>query len=116
MNSQASTIPTGFRLKRTVRLDGITQEQSQQIQLLYADDPNIENLSFDLKSKTMTAQYHGAYVGIDSIISALSELGVKPSRRFRDRVKLGWYRYGDENTRDNARLEPFCCSKIPPGK
>ena len=116
MNSKASTIPTGFRLKRTVRLDGITQEQSQKIQSRFADNPNVENLSFDLNSKTMTTQYHGAYVSIDNILDILDELGVKSSQRFRDRIKLGWYRYGDENTRDNARLEPFCCSKIPPGK
>jgi len=33
-----------------------------------------------------------------------------------ERRKLARYRFGDENTRANANLDPFCCSKIPPMK
>lgn len=116
MSEHTSTIPTGFRLTRRIRVYGLYAEQAKEISSFYARNPNVEWITFDIESGTMSAQYHGAFIGLDNILEVLAEYGVRPSLAFWDRVKLGWYRYGDKNTQDNAKLEPFCCSKLPPGK
>jgi hypothetical protein len=32
------------------------------------------------------------------------------------RFRESWYRFTDENVRDNARREPWSCHRPPPGK
>ncbi len=60
--------------------------------------------------------YDGTHWYIDELLNLIKAYGGRLKTGWWTRRKLAWYRFTDDNVRANAKLEPFCCSKIPPMK
>ncbi|MEH6650320.1 MAG: hypothetical protein V7707_09875 [Motiliproteus sp.] len=53
---------------------------------------------------------------LDDIKQALATMGACIADDWWARFKQRYYEFTDQNVYDNARLQPHCCNKAPPGK
>ena len=60
--------------------------------------------------------FDGTHFSTDELLSLIEAHGGRLKTGWWAQRKLAWYRFTDDNLRANAKLEPFCCSKIPPVK
>jgi len=73
----------------------------------------IDGVSFDKKSKVLHLAYDASLVDIKTIEGILEEHQVIMSRDWWSRLKLGHYRFVDQNVKDNRSYHPHCCNKVP---
>ena len=60
--------------------------------------------------------FDGTHWSTDELLEAIEAYGGRLKGGWWTKRKLAWYRFTDDNVRANAKLDPFCCSKIPPMK
>jgi len=59
-------------------------------------------------------RYEVTRTGLDAILQVLDRFGVASAPGLTQRMRLGLYRYREENARDNARTPaPACCNRPP---
>ncbi|MEH6823510.1 MAG: hypothetical protein V7629_06325 [Motiliproteus sp.] len=70
-------------------------------------------------SKTMLNIAYDASVRprlLDDIKQALAAMGARIADEWWTHFKQRYYEFTDQNVYDNARHQPHCCNKAPPGK
>jgi hypothetical protein len=60
----------------------------------------------------LTVDYDAVLCGIDPIISILTKNGVDLCLGRWDRIKLGYYRFVDQNLKENNKHTPHCCNRV----
>lgn len=60
-------------------------------------------------------RYDASLTDIDSIVRLIRAGGGQLASNWLMRKRENWYRFTDQNAHDNARHQPGCCNKIPPG-
>ncbi|MEH6542404.1 MAG: cation transporter [Porticoccaceae bacterium] len=75
----------------------------------------LDGVSFDEKSHVLNLAYDGSRVSLDGVEEMLRKHGISVSHDWWTHLKEGYYRFVDENVKDNARHEPLSCHKVPPG-
>ncbi len=76
----------------------------------------MDDISFDRESHVLNFAYDASRTCIDCIEDILENYSIRVSHDWWTRFKEGYYRYIDQNVKDNATHEPFSCHKIPPHK
>lgn len=69
-------------------------------------------ISADQAERTLTVDYDAVLCGIDLIISILTKNGVDLCLGRWDRIKLGYYRFVDQNLKENYKHTPHCCNRV----
>ena len=98
-------------LKLETAAQGVMAAALGEIDQIYGFD----GVSFDEKSCVLNLAYDGSRVSIDGVEEMLSKHGISVSHGWWTHFKEGYYRFVDENVKDNARHEPLSCHKVPPG-
>jgi hypothetical protein len=76
----------------------------------------LDGVSFDEDSNLLNLAYDASRTCIECIEEILEKYGIEISHDWWTTFKEGYYRYVDQNVKDNAKHEPFSCHKIPPHK
>jgi hypothetical protein len=76
----------------------------------------LDSISFDEKSHVLNIAYDASRISLDGIEDVLGKHGVSVSHDWWTHFKEGYYRYIDQNIKDNARHEPLSCHKRPRGR
>jgi hypothetical protein len=76
----------------------------------------MDHVSFEHESQVLNIAYDATRTCIDCIEEILERYQVQVSDDWWTRFKEGYYRYIDQNVKDNATHEPFSCHKVPPHK
>jgi hypothetical protein len=76
----------------------------------------LDHVSFDHESQVLNIAYDATRTCIDCIEEILDRYQVQVNDDWWTRFKEGYYRYVDQNVKDNATHEPFSCHKVPPHK
>ncbi len=99
---------------RKLKLESYIQESLTQaineIDQLYG----IDKVLFETVSEELELAYDASRLDIDAIERILKDNRVEVSHDWWTRFKEGYYRFVDQNVKDNANSQPHCCSKIPP--
>lgn len=99
---------------RRLKIEAYIQESLTQaineIDQLYG----IDGVSFEKDSKELQLAYDASRLDIDAIERILKDNRVEVSQDWWTLLKEGYYRFVDQNVKDNANSQPHCCSKIPP--
>ena len=74
----------------------------------------LDDISFDEKSNVLNLAYDASKVCIDGVEEILKRNGIAVSHDWWTKFKEGYYRFVDENVRDNSKHEPLSCHKPPP--
>lgn len=100
---------------RHLKLESVTPENISavvdEIDQLYG----LDGVSFDEKSQVINLAYDASRVGIQGIEEIFEKHGVDICHNWWTNLKEGYYRFVDDNVKDNAKHKPTCCNKIPPG-
>ncbi len=75
----------------------------------------VDTVSFDYKSKQLKVAYDATHCQFHSVRSVIEQHRLSLAENWWSRVKAGYYSFVDRNIKDNAKHEPICCNKIPPG-
>ncbi|WP_223668797.1 cation transporter [Kangiella shandongensis] len=76
----------------------------------------LDDVSFDTDSLVLNLAYDASRISIDGIEEILERRAIKVSHDWWTRFKEGYYRFVDQNVKDNATHEPWSCHRVPPGK
>ena len=75
----------------------------------------LDTVSFDEKAQVINLAYDASRVCIDGIECILEKHKLEVSHDWWTNFKEGYYRFVDQNVKDNAKHEPLSCHKVPPG-
>ena len=68
----------------------------------------------DRRHTHLRVRYDVTRTGLDAILQVLDRSGVAPAPGLATRLRLGLYRFREQNARDNARAPaPACCTQPP---
>jgi hypothetical protein len=84
----------------------------QEIDRLYG----LDSVSFDKKSNVINFAYDATRVSIEGIEEILDKYEIEISHGWWTHFKESYYRFTDENIKDNANDEPWSCHKNIPRK
>jgi len=75
----------------------------------------VDNVSFDQKSSTLIVAYDALNFNLDGIAQITQKHGADIARDWWTHFKERYYKFTDQNIKDNAEYVPSCCSKPPTG-
>lgn len=75
----------------------------------------LDDVSFDEKSLVLNLAYDASHLCIDGIEEVLKKHDIDVSHDWWTHFKEGYYRFVDQNVKDNAAHQPWSCHKSPPG-
>lgn len=77
--------------------------------------PGVDSIAYNEKKRMLNFSYDAAMICIDDIEEVLNKHAVEVGHSWWNRFKEGYYRFSDQNVKDNATHDPVCCNQIPPG-
>lgn len=103
-------------VRRTIALSGLQEDERgpmcEEIKQLLG----IDKVLFLQQAEKLLLAYDPTHVDLDDIEVVVQRHGAGFATNWWNRVKAGYYRFVDQNVRDNAKYEPHCCHKLPPGR
>lgn len=101
---------------RHLKLDpkgvGNIQEAISEIDSLYG----LDGVSFDEKSQVLNLAYDASRLCLDGIEDVLAKHHIEVGHDWWTHFKEGYYKFVDENVKDNAGRDPRSCHQSPPGQ
>ncbi|PFG08670.1 MULTISPECIES: hypothetical protein [unclassified Marinobacter] len=104
-----------FLLRRKLAVQGLTDIQWKDFIEELNHHPCVDFAERKSESQLIVT-FDATHWSTDALIELVGSHGGHLKGGWWERRKLAGYRFGDENLRANANLDPFCCSKIPPMK
>lgn len=83
----------------------------EEIDQLYG----LDGVTFDEKSLVLNLAYDASRLCIDGIEEVLKNHNIEVSHDWWTHFKESYYRFVDQNVKDNAAHQPWSCHKTPPG-
>ena len=69
----------------------------------------LDGVSFDAKSEVLNLAYDGARISLEDIESILTKYQIEVSHDWWTQLKESFYKYVDDNVRDNAQRQIWSC-------
>lgn len=105
-----------YLLKRHLKLEDLDAEKAGAIAQEIEPLVGVDAVALDPATRRLDIAYDASVLQLEQIEAIVRRHGSDLDHGWWTRFKEGWYRYTDQNARDNARHEPWCCSKTPPRK
>jgi len=99
---------------RHLKLESVEQGRLQETIAEINQFFGLDDISFDEKSHVLNLAYDASRLCLDGIEEVLHKHGVEVSHDWWTHFKEGYYRFVDENVKDNANHEPLSCHSTPP--
>ena len=100
-------------VNRHLKLEGVTEENKTAIISEIDTLIGIENVSFDERTATLNIAYDATHCDLDGIESLLQAHGADTSDGLWTKIKEGYYKFVDQNIKDNDEHAPHCCNAMP---
>jgi len=99
---------------RHLKLININDEKQKEIVAEIDKTFGIDNVSFDQDSQTINFAYDATRCNLDGLEEIISKHGADVAHDLWTYFKESYYKYVDENVKDNAQHEPWSCHTKPP--
>lgn len=76
----------------------------------------VDNVSFNENSKILTVAYDASHFDVERLEIILEKYSYKIASSWWNHLKESYYKFTDQNIKDNAEHQPSCCHKPPAGK
>lgn len=73
----------------------------------------MDRVTFDARTSCLFFAYDATHCSLDKVEERVRQHGARFDDGWWNRVKCSYYRFVDQNLRDNAAHEPHCCNKAP---
>ena len=100
---------------RNLRLSKVTDENIDELIEDIDQMVGLEEVSFNRKEQTIHLAYDAVNLNLDGIEGVIREHGVDIHNDWWTNTKEGYYKFVDQNVKDNAEHTPWSCHKTPPG-
>ncbi|WP_406664862.1 cation transporter [Gallaecimonas sp. GXIMD1310] len=107
-------VRAAYRVERKLTLSG-HQGRPQVVQAAVAqldDTAGVDGVA--LQGERLWLAYDASVVNIDKVREILAAHQLRLVEKGWAAIKLGYYRFVDQNISDNATHEPWCCHRLPP--
>lgn len=101
------------RVTRKLKLSGVSEGQADALVSEIRQLSGMEIVGYSPASATLTFVYDAAQCGVDTVAKVLNSFGAGFASSTWNRVKMGYFRFTDQNIKDNAAHQPHCCNKSP---
>ena len=105
-----------FLMVRHLRLEGLTEENRHTITEEISQLIGVDAVSITDSENLLNIAYDASTRQLDEIEEIVRRNGCDISHDWWTHFKEGWYRFTDQNAKDNARHDPWSCHKNPPGR
>jgi hypothetical protein len=103
-------------VRRHLKLENLNPAGAEAICRDIDELIGVDQMSLDEKASMLSVDYDAGRLNIDLIEEIVRKHGADVAGGWWTRFRESWYRFTDENVRDNARREPWSCHRLPPGK
>lgn len=100
---------------RTLKLEGVTESNSIDIIDEINNTFGVDGVSYNDADKMIHLAYDATHVDLEGIEDMLSKHDIHVSDSWWNHVKEDYYKFVDQNVKDNANHKPWSCHKTPPG-
>ncbi|GAA0792047.1 hypothetical protein GCM10009109_21830 [Marinobacterium sediminicola] len=73
----------------------------------------MDRVVFDAPNATLYFDYDATHCSLDKVEGVIRNMGAKFDTGWWSRFKRSYYRFVDQNMKDNEAHEPHCCNKVP---
>lgn len=73
----------------------------------------MDQVSFDARTSCLSFAYDATHCSLDKVEDVIRQQGARLDDGWWNRMKRSYYRFVDQNMKDNEAHEPHCCNKAP---
>lgn len=99
--------------RRRLRLERCSREQADLLTREIDRLLGVDTVDFDGDTELLTVEYDASVASLDQIEAVLSDNDCAVSRDLWTRFREGWYRFNDDNIKQNASRDPWTCHNPP---
>jgi len=100
---------------RNLRLSKVTNENIDALTAEIDQMLGLDEVSFDRKKQTIHLAYDAVNLNLDGIENVIRKHGADIHDDWWTHTKEEYYKFVDQNMKDNANHVPWSCHKTPPG-
>ena len=100
---------------RNLRLAKVTEKNIDALIEEIDQMFGLDEVSFNRKGESIYLAYDAVNLNLDGIVEVIKKHGVDIHDDWWTRTKESYYKFCDQNTKDNFKHEPWSCHKTPPG-
>lgn len=116
MNRQDLLKPEGpWEVRRSIKLQSVTHAaDAVAVERALGEMQGVLGVAAELEKKRVVVRYDASQQNYQNIVDTMGKSGFLPLDSWWNRVKGNWYRFSDENARNNAKAPPPACCNKPP--
>ncbi len=100
---------------RTLKLTGMNESNTHTIITEINETFGVDAVSYDENEAMLHLAYDATNVNLDGIEDILHKHSADVSDNWWNHIKEDYYKFVDQNVKDNANHQPWSCHKTPPG-
>jgi len=100
---------------RNLKLSNVTEESCDELVKEIDQLFGIDEVSYNIKEGEIHLAYDAANVSLDGIEEVIRKYGADVHNDWWTHTKESYYKFVDQNVKDNAAHKPWSCHKVPPG-
>ena len=116
MKRENSLKPEGpWEVRRKISLPSLRHAaDGLAVERAIGEMPGVLGVAADAERRRLVVRYNASRQNYRNILETAEKTGFPALDTWWSRFKRNWYRFTDENARDNAKAPPpACCSKPP---
>jgi hypothetical protein len=100
---------------RNLRLANVTEKNIEALVEEIDQMFGLDEVSFNRKEETIYLAYDAVNLNLEGIEEVIRKHGGEIHNDWWTHTKESYYKFCDQNTKDNFEHEPWSCHKSPPG-
>ena len=116
MTQHRTAVNKGFLTKHKLKLTDLNHVNAQEIEIELDTLVGVDGVWIDLRKSTIKIAYDASHHDIDEMVDVIRKHGADVSKDRWNQWRLSWERQTDQNIQENAKHQPHCCNKLPPGR
>ena len=100
---------------RNLKLSNVTEESCDELVKEIDQLFGIDEVSYNIKEGEIHLAYDAANINLDGIEEVIRKHGADVHDDWWTHTKESYYKFVDQNIKDNSAHKPWSCHKVPPG-
>ena len=116
MKKADSMRPEGpWEVRRRIKLPSMKHAaDGMAVERVVGEMPGVLAVLAKIDKHQVVVRYDASQLNYHSIMDTIEKTGFPPLNNWWNRFKGNWYRFFDENARENAKAPPSACCNKPP--
>lgn len=100
---------------RNLKLSGVTEKNCDDLIKEVDQLFGIDEVSYNIKKGEIHLIYDAASINLEGIEDVIRKHGADVHDDWWTNTKESYYKFVDQNVKDNAEHKPWSCHRVPPG-